>query len=147
LQQTSADSMACHRVGMGQIQKSFWFMIIQCVNYGNMWLAPHNVAFCHFQCLMWNWPYAYYFVSKLSGRICRNKNTRLYIRLAIRIMINNVHLRIQYYIIEKNTMKLLYAWDLLNLAWERESKANCVRLTPNAWELRGLLYVISTNSM
>ena len=27
----------------------------------------------------------------------RNKNTRLYIRLAIRIMINNVHLRIQYY--------------------------------------------------
>jgi hypothetical protein len=37
-------------------------------------------------------------------------NTRLYIRLAIRIMINNVHLRIQlYYIIEKNTMKLLYA--------------------------------------
>jgi hypothetical protein len=38
---------------------------------------------------------------KMSGRICRNNNTRLYIRFAIRIMINNVHLRIQYYIIEK----------------------------------------------
>jgi hypothetical protein len=49
------------------------------------------------------------------------------------IMINNVHLRIQlYYIIEKNTMKLLYAWDLRNVAWERD----CVRVKRIAWDSR-----------
>jgi hypothetical protein len=40
-------------------------------------------------------------------------------------------------------MKQLYAWDLLNVAWERESEVKCVRLTPNAWELSGLLTVIN----